>query len=535
MSKKNKNAKAPLTEQQSNARVARIRKFKRGAYATAITCVFVAVVIVFNIVATVLAERFPLSLDLTASGDFTISDKNADYIKGISRDDLNIDIIVCADEETYKLGSANTSYYDVSGGKFFEQNIYLLKEYTRLNKAISLDFIDPSDPAFSVYTAAHPDEEFTDGDILIEASFTMGGKTVERSRHLAAEDIFELGYDENDSISQYYYQYGQQSLVANNIETAVTSALASLTSDKVYQVAVLTHNGGTSVGSLETLMKQNNYEFTEVNNLNEDDIPEDADIVIISCPVYDYTEAELDIVDKFLDNDGKYGKTVFYVADARQPDLPNLNEFLSEWGFSVMSGNYVFETDAGNRANYLIKLTESNNDYTGELADNDSVFYSMQDAAIQLKDPNGTRENTTLVSFSETSIALPTDAESVDEKVAEGPFVGLGLCKITPAVIEDITSVNRSYVVVCSSMNFINMGDVSAKVGNLYAIMNTFDTIVGKAKTGISFDSRKFSSDTFETPPSDASVTLMTIVFVGIIPISLLVCGIVIGIRRRRS
>ena len=535
MSKKNKNAKAPLTEQQSNARVARIRKFKRGAYATAITCVFVTVVIVFNIVATVLAERFPLSLDLTASGDFTISDKNADYIKGISRDDLNIDIIVCADEETYKLGSANTSYYDVSGGKFFEQNIYLLKEYTRLNKAISLDFIDPSDPAFSVYTAAHPDEEFTDGDILIEASFTMGGKTVERSRHLAAEDIFELGYDENDSISQYYYQYGQQSLVANNIETAVTSALASLTSDKVYQVAVLTHNGGTSVGSLETLMKQNNYEFTEVDNLNEDDIPEDADIVIISCPVYDYTEAELDIVDKFLDNDGKYGKTVFYVADARQPHLPNLNEFLSEWGFSVMSGNYVFETDASNRANYLIKLTESNNDYTGELADNDSVFYSMQDAAIQLKDPNGTRENTTLVSFSETSIALPTDAESVDEKVAEGPFVGLGLSKITPAVIEDITSVNRSYVVVCSSMNFINMGDVSAKVGNLYAIMNTFDTIVGKAKTGISFDSRKFSSDTFETPPSDTSVTLMTIVFVGIIPISLLVCGIVVGIRRRRS
>ena len=108
MSKKNKDTKAPMTEQQSNARVARIRKLKRGAYATVITCVFVAVVIVFNIVATVLAERFPLSLDLTASGDFTISEENADYVKGISREDLEIEIVVCADEKAYEAGSMYT-------------------------------------------------------------------------------------------------------------------------------------------------------------------------------------------------------------------------------------------------------------------------------------------------------------------------------------------------------------------------------------------------------------------------------------------
>ncbi len=535
MSKKNKDTKAPLTEQQSNARVARIRKFKRGAYATVITCVFVAVVIVFNIVATVLAERFPLSLDLTASGDFTISEENADYVKGISREDLEIEIVVCADEKAYEAGGIYTEYYDVSGGQFFQQNIYLLKEYTRLNKAISLTFIDPADPTFSAYKAANPDEEFIDGDILIQASFTMDGETVERSRHLTAEDVFEVGYDENDQISQYYYQYGTFSLAANNIETAVTSALASLTSDKVYKVALLTHNGGNPITSLETLMKQNNYEFTEVKNLNEEEIPEDADIAIISCPMYDYTEAELDIIDKYLDNDGKFGKTIFYIADARQPDLPNLNEFLSEWGFSVMSGNYVYETDAENRANYFMKPTEKTNDYTGKLSENDNVFYSMYDVAIQLKDPNGTRENQTLIEFSETAAALPTDAESVDEAVAEGPFVNLGLCTITPAVIDDPTNVNHSYVVVCSSLQFLDLGALSAKVGNLYAIMNTFDSIVGKTSTGVSFDSRSFTSNMFETLPTDASVTVMTVIFVGILPIALLVCGIVIGVRRRRS
>ncbi len=535
MFKKNSNKKAPLTDAQINSRVARTRKLKRGAYATAITCVFVAVVIVFNIVATILAERFPLSLDLTASGDFTVSEKNAEYVEKISRDDLDIDIIVCANEDAYENGGVATDYYDMSGGQYYKQNIYLLKEYTRLNKAISLTFIDPSDPAFAPYTAANPDDEFTDGDILIKANFTMKGENVERYRHLTVDDIFEVGVDETDQTSYYYYQYGLPSLVSNNIETAVTSALASLTSDKVFQIAVLTHNGGTASKALEGLLKQNNYDFTEISNLNEEEIPEDADIVVISTPMYDYTEKELEIVDEFLDNDGNYGKTVLYIADATQPELPNLNDFLSEWGFSVMSGNLAYETDAANRANYLMKLTEKDNDFTGNLTDNDNVFYSTNDVAIQLKDPNGTRENEILVSFSDTAAAVPTDAESIDEKVADGPFVGLGLCMVTPAIIEDPTDVSRSYVMVCSSSAFLEMGNVSAKIGNLYAVMNTFDTIVGKTASGISFDSRKFSTDQFEELPTDAEVTAMTIIFIGIIPLALLACGIVVAVRRRRS
>lgn len=533
--KKKNNPDVPVTEQQQNSRRARIRKAKHGAYATAVTCVFVAVIVVFNIVATVLADRFPLTLDLTAGGDFTISEENAEYVKGISRDDLEIDIVVCADEDAYSSGQISLDYYDVSSGQFFTQNTYLLKEYARLNKAISLSFINPSDPSFSAYSAEYPDDEFTDGDILIEASFTMDGETVTRNRHLTIEDIFDVGYDSNSYLSQYYYQSGYISLTANNIETAVTSALASLTSDKVYQAVVLTHNGGSAVQSLESLMKQNNYEFTEIANLYEEEIPQDADLVIISQPMHDYTEDELKQLDAYLDNDGEYGKALFYVASANQPELPNLNEFLSEWGFSVLSGNYVYETDSANRANYLMKLTEETNDYTGELSGTGNSFYSMYDVAIQLKDPNGTRENETLISFSDSAIALPLEAESVDEAVASGPFVGLGLCMITPSIISDLNQVSRSYVAVCSSTQFLDLGSVSAKVGNLYAIMNTFDTIVGKTATGISFDSRTFATDQFETLPSDASVTVMTVLFVGILPAALLVCGIVVGIRRRRS
>ena len=360
-----KSADKATDSANSSKKTAFKRKFKHGAYATAITCVFVAVIIAFNIGATVLAEKFPLSLDFTAKGDFTISDENKEYIKDINRDDLKIDIIVCATETEYTDGTISQSLlsqniYDLSGGQYFTQNVYLLKEYVRLNKAISLKFINPSDPDFNVYASNenYQDEDFAEGDIIIESSFTLDGEKITRGRHLTMEDIFEVGVDQNNETSyMYYYYYGYSSLVSNNIETAVTSAIYSLTSDKIYQVAYLTHNGGTDISNLEGLMEQNNYEFNEIKNLNEEEIPEDTDIIIIAQPSFDYSEEELEKIDLFLENDGKLGKNVLYIASARQPELPNINEFLSEWSFEVLSGTFVYETNSDNRANAFTIVT----------------------------------------------------------------------------------------------------------------------------------------------------------------------------------
>ena len=538
MSKKNKEQQ-PLTEEQLLARAARKRKLRHGAYATVMTVVFVAVVVLFNIVATVLADRFPLQLDLTGSGDYTINEENATYVKGITRDDLDVTIVVCANEAEYSSGDLSVNYYDPSSGKYFVQSAALLKEYTQINRAIHVVYIDPSDPDFNTYSALCPGENFVSGDLLLTATFTKDGEKVSRWRHLEMEDLFEISYDQNDQVSyQYAMYYGMMTLMSSKLETQVTSALASLTSDKVFQVAVLTHNGGTAPEAFQSLMEQNNYVFTEVKNLNEEAIPEDADVLIIATPVYDYTEAELARIDEFLDNDGKLGKSVLYIADASQPDMPNLNEFLSEWGFSVLPGTMALDTDTANQAyagTYLFKLTESSNDYTGDLSEKDYVFYTTNSVAIQRKDPSGTRENDTLLSLADTAKAVPTEAQSIDEAVADGPFVALGICRLTPTVIEDLTNVSRSYVMVCSSASFFPIGDYSAKVGNIHAAMNAFDTILGKEDLGIRFDARSFSKDQFDELPSTAKVNLITGALVVLVLGALIVTAVVITKRRRQA
>ena len=529
-----------LTEEERLARAARKRKLRHGAYATGITAAFVAVVVLFNIAATFLAENYPLQLDLTGNGDFTINEENAAYVESISRDDLDVTIVVCAQEDAYSEGRISHNYYDPSDGKYFIQAASLLKEYARLNPAIHVVYIEQTDPDFNTYTALCPGEQFVTGDLLLIANFTDKGEKVTRWRHLEMEDVFEISYDQNDQTSYTYAMYyGMMTLMSSKLETQVTSALASLTSEKIYNIAVLTHNGGQAPEELQALLEQNNYQFTEIANLNEEAIPADADALILSCPVYDYTAAELAQVDAFLENDGQLGKAVLYIADASQPDLPNLNEFLSEWGFSVMPGTMVYETASSNMAylgNYpLFKLKEETNDYTGELGDKDYVFYSTGDVAIRLKTPSGTKESESLISFADSAVAVPTDAESLEEKVADGPFVALGICRLTPATIENLSEVKHSYVMVCSSSSFFPIGDYSAKIGNLYAAMNAFDTALEKTYTGVYFDARTFTTTRLEEVPSSAVVGIWTGVLAVIILLALVITAVVITARRRQA
>ena len=50
------------------------KKFKHGAMATAFTCVFIAVVVLVNVVATILFDRFPITIDLTENKIYSVSE-----------------------------------------------------------------------------------------------------------------------------------------------------------------------------------------------------------------------------------------------------------------------------------------------------------------------------------------------------------------------------------------------------------------------------------------------------------------------------
>ena len=75
------------------------KKLKYGGLATAITVIFVAVVVLVNVVVTQIGKRYPdFKLDLTTANLYAISDETLNYIRNMEKD---VDIAISSDEATF--------------------------------------------------------------------------------------------------------------------------------------------------------------------------------------------------------------------------------------------------------------------------------------------------------------------------------------------------------------------------------------------------------------------------------------------------
>ena len=80
------------------------RKFRFGAMATGLTVVVIAAVVLLNVVVGILADRFPLNLDLTKDKTYSLQDKSVEVIKNVKKD---VEIVIFAEEEVFSSGNAS--------------------------------------------------------------------------------------------------------------------------------------------------------------------------------------------------------------------------------------------------------------------------------------------------------------------------------------------------------------------------------------------------------------------------------------------
>lgn len=106
----------------------------------------------------------------------------------------------------------------------------------------------------------------------------------------------------------------------------------------------------------------------ELIDLENDPIPQSCRMIICFAPTADLAaygslgwsgNSEIQKLDKYLDAQCSF----FYISDPSTPSLPNLEEYLSEWGISPAR----VTTQAGMQENYLLADTSNCIDGTGEL------------------------------------------------------------------------------------------------------------------------------------------------------------------------
>ncbi|SDN69169.1 GldG family protein [Acetanaerobacterium elongatum] len=477
------------------------RRFKYGTFATLIAVGFVAAVVIINIISSLLVDRFPLSVDLTKNKIFEVSDQTKEFLNTLNTD---VEIMVLAEKKDF-----------LNASEYHAQAITVLDTYGKLSNRVKISYVNlVNDPTLA---SKYPDLQLTTGDILI--------RTDKRTRKIAASDLF------NTEINQYTYQ---QSITSSKAEQTLTSALAAVTSNESVLVTLISGHDEEESSGLSGILSSNSYDTATVKLVSED-IKKESKFVVINNPKRDFTADELKKLDVFLSNDGKLGKTLLYFAGSEQPALPNLEGFLKEWGIEVGTG-IVYESDNNMlfSNNYFATSAEySTTDYAGNLASRNLLVGMPNGRPLkQVYETKGSITTTKLLSYSKGSRLRPADApenyQLDPNKDAQGPFAAVIRAQ-KQAYINNEPQ-NSNVIVFSTSVAIDEQLTSQSVVGNGEYIAGMLNDISEK-KNAISIVPKEIGTSQLQI--NGAQMVIIGLVFVILLPLAILVCGIVIWIKRR--
>ncbi|MBR6694218.1 MAG: Gldg family protein [Clostridia bacterium] len=509
---------------------------KRGAYNIALIVVVIAAVIAVNVLSISIARNYPTDIDLTVTGENSISEDNIDYIKGV---DKKVEIIICATKdgfsgETMQERTFNEYSVYFTDPAFLEQTAKLVDDYGRYNDNITITYADPDAPSFSRIIEKSGKSDLNYGDILVYSEFkSERGKEIKNARVLNVKDMFEL--------AEYSYNYDGTPIytaASSKVETAITSAIYSATSADVKTVAVL--SGKSTEGAFDSIgstIKLNAYNVIEVKDKIITKLPEEADIIALVAPQKDLAADEIEVLEKFLENGGNRGKDLMVFLSAANINLPNLYAFLAEWGAAATDGEIIFETDAekwiSNYSANAIYVVNNKSDYTATINDNDDYLYVVNNA-VPMKQSyvtQGNRVSQVLMCTFDSALAVDIEATDIDDLSGQSYAV----CIYTHDTKWDNDyGAKKSGVFVCSSVDLVDSYFLSQPVvGNDEFIISALNNICGRDDSAIAFTQKVIEEATFLAPTA-GNVRTMRTIFVIVLPALVMATGIFVWIRRSR-
>lgn len=505
---------------------------KRGSYSLAITAAVLAGIIVVNILVSVLADRFNMEFDMSTQKTNSMSEENIKFLRNL---DQEVNITFCADQESY-IGGYMAYYaqqYGVSedASNYYSQTVTLVEKYADYSKNINVEFIDSQSTEFSAITTKYSSDSIGYGDIVVSAK--KGDN--EKHKVIGFNDIYEITEDDT------YAAYGMttSTVSGNNIETALTGAIAYVTSTKTKKLAILTGHSKTDYSAdYVKMLGENNYEVAYIDDELVTAISDEFDAVMIASPVTDFIGSEIEALSKFLDNDGKLNKGLIFFADIDSPYLTNLYDFLSQWGIEVGEG-VLFETNESNHipdepmtiGSYPIEsddeITKNMNLFiTGYNVPLDLAFESQDGIAVSA-----------LVATPESVVAAPVGTSN--DWAGASDYEQKSYPTVVQAVKEEYNSENElisSYVVAFSSIEYIYSAyNAQASVSNNDISLAVAERLVRADENGIKFVSKTITSESFAESVTETSSKTMQIIFMIALPVLCIAAGIYIFIKRRNT
>lgn len=515
-------------------------RVKYGAYATAVTAIFIAVVVLLNVVLTVINERYPITMDLTADKKHTVNAQNVEFLKSI---DYKVTLKILATEEYYT--NAEFIYqthqvYDSEGSnKYFQQVVDLLKQYKKYNKNIKLEFVDVyNQEELSTAVEGYMSDgvsTYDIGDIIIEC-YTDGADKAPRYGLIPFKECYVLQSDDETGYAEMFGYAANYTITGNNIEHAVANGIFKAAKLTSIEAAFVTLNSNSSyVEEFKKTCDQNAISIQTVDSVIGTDFS-NHEVIIIAAPAEDYSQKEVDVLNEWLDNDGKKGKTLMFFGSAACPDLPNLYGLFQEWGIEVDNTHVYYSKDDSmyfnDRTNIYLQTTST--EYTTSV-DNNKFNYIADNmlaiSSIYEEETDGTR---TVKSILETE-----DMSTFKKPLHDNTWkpVGAGNNESAIMVSKDEVDGAASHVVVCASSDFLTTYQAISisQNGNYRLLVDLLNTTSRDDSEKYIMESRVINENTgmFTVATTEAKKKLMGIIFIGLIPFACVATAIFVYIKRK--
>lgn len=455
---------------------------KGGSYSAAVTALVLAILIAVNVLASVL----PASLtkrDISSTQLYSITGNTRVVVNALEKD--------------------VTIYWIVQSGEEDSVIENLLAKYESLSSHITVTKKNPD--VYPTFAAQYTDGTVYNNSLVVECG--------EKYRYISYADIYLTDVD----YTTYSYVYSFDG------EGAITSAIDYVISEELPLLYVLEGHGEAQLpDELQTQIEKANMELASFSLLTADEIPEDADGLIIYAPASDISETEAEMLTDYLDNGGKL---MVLASPTEDGTLTNLASVLEHYDIHLTDG-LVLEADRGYYAfgSPLVLLPEiESTEITDPLIE--ARYYAIFPLAQGMDVSESYAD--VLLSTSNTAFSkvdgLYMETYDKEEDDIDGPF----------ALAVSVDTDNGGQLVWFGSAYFLEEPYNSYSSGaNLDLTMNALSSLIGE-RDAISIRSKSLGYNYLTI--SDSTASFLKTWSIAVLPGVFVLYGIMTIIDRRRK
>ena len=282
-----------------------------------VTALIVALVAIVNVILALLGQTFGWYLYRARyTEDFSISGKTDELFKTAIDNDIEVTLTFCMSEKD--LSSHAMGAFVLDTAKQFEEKYDFIK----------LRFVN--------LTTKLDDE--TGKRVDLEQYLSEGEKLSRTSVIFSSEIGHRVltGVYNNTGFVDFFTLNSTGEIIAYNGETVLASMIVWVLRSE-HGTAYLTQNHGEIQDStFVTILASAGY-YVKYLNLQDNDVPEDCELLVIAGPKNDFEKAQSDDVRTEIERLEAYvrrGGSIYISLDPYVNSLPNLEEFMENYGIA---------------------------------------------------------------------------------------------------------------------------------------------------------------------------------------------------------